>query len=573
MLRFLKRYRLECICAPLFKMFEATLELFVPLVVASIIDKGIGGGSSGHIWRMGGLLVALGIVGLAASITAQYFAARAATGFAADVRHVLFEHLTGLSFPDIDRLGSSAMITRMTSDVNQAQTGVNMVLRLVLRSPFVVFGAMIMAFTIDSRVALIFLAVIAVLMAVTYAIMTVSIPMMRGVQQQLEKVLASTRENLTGARVIRAFCREDAELEQFTARNRELTRRQLHAGRVSALLNPLTYVIINLAVIALVRQGALRVDAGSLTQGQVVALYNYMSQILVELIKFAALTITINKAWASWRRVSDVLSLEPAMSDDGQKAAAVAGAQAVTFENVSLTYPDAGGESLIDISFSAMPGQTIGIIGGTGSGKSSLAQLIPRFYDATAGRVLVDGTDVRDWPHEALLQKVGFVMQRAVLFKGSIRDNLRWGKPDATDEEMRAAIDIAQAAEVVESKGGLDGMIAQDGAALSGGPRQRLTIARALVRKPEILILDDSASALDLATDARLRTAIAGLDHRPTVFIISQRTASIMRADQILVLDDGRLVGAGTHAALMESCPIYREIYGSQFGGGEVRSA
>ena len=573
MLRYLKRYRRECFCAPLFKMFEATLELLVPLVVASIIDRGIDAGSAGHIWRMGGLLILLGILGLAASITAQYFAARAATGFSADVRHALFAKLTTLSFSDIDHLGTSAMITRMTSDVNQAQTGVNMVLRLVLRSPFVVFGAMVMAFTIDVHAALIFVAVIAVLMAVTYAIMTVNIPMMRGVQRQLEQVLESTRVNLSGARVIRAFCREDAEFAEFTARNRELTRRQLRAGRVSALLNPLTYAIINVAIIVLVRKGAVRVDAGLLTQGQVVALYNYMSQILVELIKFAGLTITINKAWASWKRVADVLAMSPAMTDGDGGNAPVAGAPAVAFERVSLTYPGAGSESLTDISFTARSGQTIGVIGGTGAGKSSLAGLIPRFYDATAGRVLVNGVDVRSYSQAALRAKVGFVMQRAALFKGTIRDNLKWGSPDATDGQLAAAVETAQAGEVLRLKGGLDGEIAQGGANLSGGQRQRLTIARALVRRPEILILDDSASALDMATDARLRAAIAHLDYRPTVFIISQRAASIMRADQILVLDDGRLAGMGTHAELLERCDIYREIYESQFGGKEAETA
>ena len=572
MLRYLRKYKKECICAPLFKMFEATLELLVPLVVASIIDRGIGSDDGGHIWRMCALLVLLGVAGLAAAITAQHFAARAATGFAADVRHALFAHLAGLSFSDVDRLGTSAMITRMTSDVNLAQTGVNMVLRLVLRSPFVVFGAMIMAFTIDARIARIFLIVIAALMAVTYAIMELNIPMMKGVQRQLEKVLESTRENLSGARVIRAFRREDAEYAEFVDRNRTLTRLQLRAGRVSALLNPLTYVIINVAVIALVRQGAVRVDAGLLTRGQVVALYNYMSQILVELIKFAGLTITINKAWAGWKRVADVLALEPSMVEGGGDVEPARG-PAVAFDHVSLTYPGAGSPALEDISFEALPGQTIGIIGGTGAGKTSMASLIPRFYDVTGGSVKVDGADVRDYDPQALRRKVGFVTQRAVLFKGTIRDNLRWGKPGATDAEISAAVETAQASEVVAAKGGLDGMIEQNGANLSGGQRQRLTIARALVRRSGILVLDDSASALDMVTDARLRGAIAGLDYRPTVFIISQRTASIMAADQILVLDDGRLVGKGTHDALMENCPIYREIYDSQFGGGEAATA
>lgn len=570
MLKYLKRYGKECVLAPLFKMFEALLDLLVPLVVASIIDRGIGGGSAAHIWKMAGALVGLGLIGLAAAITAQYFAARAATGFAADVRHALFERLAGLSFPDIDRLGAPAMITRMTSDVNQAQTGVNMALRLLLRSPFVVLGAMVMAFTIDARCALIFAAVIAALFAVVYAVMAVNIPMMRGVQRQLERVLSATRENLTGARVIRAFRREEAEFAEFKSENRALTALQEKAGRVSALLNPLTYVILNAAVIVLVRQGAIRVDGGVLTTGQVVALYNYMSQILVELIKFANLTVTINKGWASWKRIAEALALEPSMKSPDRAPQPSAGAPAVAFRHVTLTYPGAASPALEDIDFEAWPGQTVGIIGGTGAGKSSLAGLIPRFYDATAGQVLIDGVDARDYPLDALRAKIGAVMQKAVLFKGTIRDNLRWGRPDASDAELTAAVETAQAADVVAAKGGLDGEIAQNGGNLSGGQKQRLTIARALARRPEILILDDNASALDMATDARLRAAVAALDYRPTVFIISQRTASIMRADQILVLEDGRLVGRGTHAQLLEDCPVYREIYDSQFGGGEA---
>ena len=566
MLKYLKKYRMECICAPLFKMLEALFDLLVPLVVASIIDRGIGAGDAGHVWRMCGVLIALGVVGLAAAVTAQFFAAKAATGFAADVRHALFGRLAALSFPDVDRVGVSAMITRMTSDVNQAQTGVNMALRLLLRSPFVVLGAMVMAFTIDARCALIFAAVIVALSLVVWAIMAVNIPMMQGVQRQLEAVLGATRENLTGARVIRAFRREDAQFQAFRAKNRTLTARQRAAGRVSALLNPVTYVLINAAVIVLVRQGAIRVDAGALSTGAVVALYNYMSQILVELIKFAGLTVTINKGWASWKRVEDALALSPSILSPAAMAETPRpDAPAVEFRHVTLTYPGASSPSLEDVSFAVPRGGTVGIIGGTGSGKSSLARLIPRFYEATGGAVLLDGVDVKAWPQDALRGKVGFVMQKASLFKGTIRENLLWGRGDATDEELLAAAETAQAADVLAAKGGLDGEIAQNGGNLSGGQKQRLTIARALVRRPEILILDDSASALDMATDARLRRAIAALDYGPTVFIISQRAASIMNADLILVLDDGRVVGQGTHAELLEQCPVYREIYESQF--------
>ena len=569
MLRFLKKYKKECILAPLFKMLEAGFDLLVPLVVASIIDRGIVAGSAGHVWRMCGLLVALALVGLAAAVVAQYFAARAATGFAADVRRALFSRLTALSFPDVDRVGVPAMMTRMTSDVNQAQTGVNMALRLLLRSPFVVLGAMVMAFTIDSRIALVFAAVIAALFAVVWAIMEANIPMMAGVQKQLESVLAATRENLAGARVIRAFRREDAEFEAFREKNRELTKRQRSAGHVSALLNPLTYVLINAAVIVLVRQGAIRVNAGALTTGAVVALYNYMSQILVELVKFASLVITINKAWASWKRIEGALALEPSIAfPERMEGQASPDAPAVEFRHVSLTYPGAASPALLDVDFSALPGQTVGIIGGTGAGKSSLAGLIPRFYEATGGTVLVEGVDVRKWPRAALRRRVGFVMQKASLFKGTIRENLLWGDADATDAELVAAAGAAQAGDVLSAKGGLDGEISQNGGNLSGGQKQRLTIARALVRRPGILILDDSASALDMATDARLRKAVAALEYRPTTFIISQRCASVMGADLILVLDDGKVVGKGKHGELMENCDVYREIWESQFGKG-----
>ena len=572
MLKYLRRYGRVCVLAPLFKMLEAVFDLLVPLVVASIIDAGIGAGSAAHVWRMGGVLLLLALVGLASAITAQFFAARAATGFAADIRHALFGRLASLSYSDIDRLGTSTMITRMTSDVNQAQTGVNMTLRLFLRSPVVVLGAMVMAFTIDVRCAMIFLVAILLLGAVVAAIMAANIPMLKGVQRQLEAVLGSTRENLSGARVIRAFRREDAEYAEFVARNRELTRRQKRAGRVSALMNPVTYAIVNGAVIVLVRSGAVRVDAGLLTRGQVVALYNYMGQILIELIKLANLTVTMNKGWASWKRVEDVLKLTPVMDESGAATPADGAATPeVAFERVTLTYPGAASPALTDIDFAVLPGQTVGIIGGTGAGKSSVASLIPRFYDATGGRVLVKGVDARDYAPDVLRAMIGVVPQRAVLFQGTIRDNLRWGRPEATDDELLEAAKAAQALDVLEAKGGLDGRIEQGGGNLSGGQRQRLTIARALVRRPEILILDDSASALDMATDARLRQAIAGLDYRPTVFIISQRTASIMGADLILVLDDGRLVGKGTHAELMENCPVYREIYESQFRKEDAR--
>ena len=564
---YLRKYRKECVLAPLFKALEASFELMVPLVMTVIIDRGIGGGDSGLIVRMVLVMVALGLVGLASSVTAQYFSAKAATGFATGVRHALFEHLEGLSFSNMDALGTSTMITRMTSDVNLVQTGVNMTLRLFLRSPFVVFGAMVMAFTIDVRSALIFVGVIIALSAVVFGVMAANIPMMKGVQQALEKVLGATRENLTGARVIRAFCKEDSQFAEFVEKNRELTRRQKRAGHVSGLTNPLTYLLINLAIAYLIYTGAVQVSTGVLTAGAVVALYNYMSQILVELIKLANLIVTMNKAAAGWNRIADVLAIQPDMESPEQSEPAIVYDEAVRFDHVSLQYGGAGGESLTDVSFTALKGQTIGVIGGTGSGKSSLVHLIPRFYDATDGAVYVDGVDVRKYNEADLRGRVGLVLQKAVLFKGTIRDNLRWGKPDATDGELMAAVEAAQAADVVAAKGGLDAMLEQNGRNLSGGQRQRLTIARALVRKPEILVLDDSASALDQATDARLRRAIRNLDYHPTVFIVSQRSASIRNADRILVLDDGRLAGQGAHDELMDSCPVYREIYESQYGG------
>lgn len=565
--RYLKKYRKECVLAPLFKMLEASFELMVPLVMAAIIDTGIQNSDKGFIFRMCLILLALAAVGLVSSITAQYFSAKAATGFATGVRHALFAHLQKLSFSNMDALGTSTMITRLTSDVNQTQTGVNMTLRLFLRSPFVVFGAMLMAFTIDVRAALIFVAVIAALSLVVFGIMAINIPMMRGVQKALERVLGATRENLTGARVIRAFCKEEAQYQEFEQKNRTLTTRQRRAGWISGLMNPITYLLVNFAIAWLIYTGALEVSVGVLKPGEVVALYNYMGQILVELIKLANLIVTMNKGLASWKRITDVLNIKPDMGSPEKPVPAIVNDEAVRFDHVSLQYNNAGAESLTDIDFTALRGQTIGVIGGTGSGKSSVVGLIPRFYDATSGAVYVDGVDVRDQDEATLRSKIGFVMQKAVLFHGTIRDNLRWGKPDATDAELNEAIAAAQADDVVKAKGGLDAMIEQNGRNLSGGQRQRLTIARALVRKPEILVLDDSASALDQATDLNLRIAIRRLDYHPTVFIVSQRTASILAADQILVLDDGKAVGLGTHEALLESCPVYREIYESQYGG------
>ena len=564
---YLKDYRKESILGPLFKLLEAFFELIVPLVVAAIIDTGIGQGDRGYIVRMCLVLVALGLIGLLCSVTAQYFAAKASVGFTKKLRHALFAHIQGFSYQTLDTVGTSTIITRMTSDMNQVQTGLNLALRLLLRSPFVVFGAMIMAFTVDSRAALWFAAAIPVLSVVVFGIMLISMPLYKKVQQLLDKVLGITRENLTGMRVIRAFGKEAQETADFTRKNEEFTAAQKHVGRISALMNPVTYVIINLAILALIHTGALRVEAGVITQGAVVALYNYMSQILVELIKLANLIVTMNKAAAGWNRIADVLAIQPDMESPEKSEPAIVRDEAVRFDHVSLKYGGAGGESLTDVSFTALKGQTIGVIGGTGSGKSSLVHLIPRFYDATDGAVYVDGVDVRKYNEADLRGRVGFVLQKAVLFKGTIRDNLRWGKPDATDGELMAAVEAAQAADVVAAKGGLDAMLEQNGRNLSGGQRQRLTIARALVRKPEILVLDDSASALDQATDARLRRAIRNLDYHPTVFIVSQRSASIRNADRILVLDDGRLVGQGAHDELMDSCPVYREIYESQYGG------
>ena len=562
LLIYLKQYRKECVLGPLFKLLEALFELFVPLVMTSIIDVGIATGSRRYILERCGLLVLLAVVGLVCSITAQYFAARAATGFSARLRSALFAHLQGR---EIDTLGSATMITRMTSDVNQLQNGVNLALRLLLRSPFVVFGAMVMAFTIDVPGATVFAVAIPVLLAVVFAIILVTIPMYRKVQNRLDGVTAATRENLTGVRVLRAFRKEQEEIAEFSRRNRLLNQLQLRVGRISNLLNPVTYVILNLAVVALLRTGALRVNSGALTQGQVVALYNYMSQILVELIKFANLIITMTKAVACGNRIQSVFALQSSQTSGSRHPEEALRGQ-VEFRNAGITYGVAGGEALSGVSFLARPGQTVGIIGGTGSGKSTLVNLIPRFYDATQGQVLVDGVDVRELNLEELRRRIAVVPQKAVLFRGTIRSNLLWGREDATEEELQAALTVAQAMEIVQGRDqGLDAEVQQGGGNLSGGQRQRLTIARALIRQPEILILDDSASALDYATDARLRAAIGALPNPPTTFVVSQRAASIRHADWILVLDDGRVVGQGTHETLLEQCPVYQEIYHSQF--------
>lgn len=564
LLGYLKHYKKECLLGPCFKLLEAALELLVPLAVASIIDRGIARDNTGWIVKMCLLLVLFGIVGLVFSLTAQYFAAKAATGFTARLKHALFAHIGGLSYTELDRVGTSTLITRMTSDMNQVQTGLNLTLRLLLRSPFVVFGAMIMAFTVDVHAALVFVVAIPVLSAIVFGIMLICIPLYRGVQAQLDRVVARTRENLTGVRVIRAFCKEPEEAELFRAETQQLASGQKAVGRISALMNPLTYAVINLAIVALVYTGALRVEAGLLTQGAVVALYNYMSQILVELIKLADLIINITKSLACAKRISAVFEL-PAGQETTESEISSTGS-AVEFRNVSLTYRGAGDAALEGISFRVLPGQTVGVIGGTGAGKTSLVNLIPRFYDATNGAVLVNGRDVRSLDPDALRSKIGIVPQKAMLFKGTIADNLRWGDPQADDGALLEALTAAQAKEIVDARPeGLQAPVEQGGKNFSGGQRQRLTIARALVRKPQILILDDSASALDFATDASLRGALRRLPWKPTVFIVSQRTSSIMHADLILVLDDGRIVGQGSHAQLLESCEAYREIYDSQF--------
>lgn len=563
---YLKEYKKETILGPLFKLLEASFELFVPLVVASMIDVGIKTGNTGYIIRMCLVLIALGVIGLVCSITAQYFAAKAAVGFVKKIRHALFRHIQSLSYTELDTLGASTMITRMTSDVNQVQNGTNLTLRLLLRSPFVVFGAMVMAFTIDWKAAMVFVVTIPLLCIVVFGIMLVSIPLYRKVQARLDRLLGITRENLTGVRVLRAFCKENEEIAEFEERNEALTGVQKFVGRISALMNPVTYIIINLAVVALIWTGAIRVEAGILTQGMVIALYNYMSQILTELVKMANLIINITKAVACGNRIASVFEITSSQQQASASPEKPESAPEVEFRNVSLQYKGAGEDSLSGLSFSVRPGETIGVIGGTGSGKTSLVNLIPRFYDATGGEVLVRGANVQSYPLEELRSMIGVVPQKAVLFQGTVRENLKWGNPDATDDELWDALASAQAQEVVESKkGGLDFEIEQAGRNLSGGQRQRLTIARALVRRPRILILDDSSSALDFATDAALRKSIRELPYSPTVFLVSQRASSIQYADKIIVLDDGEAVGIGTHEELLRDCAVYQEIYNSQF--------
>ncbi|MCR5323948.1 MAG: ABC transporter ATP-binding protein/permease [Lachnospiraceae bacterium] len=611
-LKFLKKYTKESILAPAFKLLEAGMDLLVPLVVAAIINNGIGNADKGYVVKCFLILIALAVLGIAFSFTAQWFAAKASVGVATDLRQALFDHIQGFSFAELDRMGTDTLITRMTSDINQVQNGINLALRLLLRSPFIVFGAMIMAFLIDVKCALIFAVAIPVLAIVVFGIMLVCIPLYKKAQKALDKLLGITRENLEGVRVVRAFCREEREIEEFDERNKALTKVNEFVGRISALMNPATYLLINVATIILIRSGALRVEAGDLKQGDVVALYNYMAQIIVELVKLASLIITLNKSMACAGRLSEVFAVEPGMKYlDGSNGHNIAnqdksadneeGGQVienvgigikdmaednvysksgdenrhnpgsnknncVSFENVSFSYAGSDDDAITDISFTAQKGQTIGIIGGTGCGKSTLVNLIPRFYDVTGGIVTVDGQDVRSYPKGALTEKIGIVPQKAVLFEGTIRENMRWGNENADDAQIRKALEAAQAAEVVDGKEcGLDAYVEQNGRNFSGGQKQRLCIARALVKEPEILILDDSSSALDFATDLKLRRAIHGLEGNMTVFIVSQRTASVRSADRILVMDDGKLVGSGTHEELMKNCEVYQEIYYSQF--------
>lgn len=567
---YLKDYKRETVLAPLFKMLEASFELLIPLVMATIIDIGIIRGEKGYILRMGLIIIGLGVVGLICSITAQYYSAKAAVGFSATLKRDLFRHIQKLSFTEMDEIGTSTLITRMTSDVNQVQSGVNLVLRLFLRSPFIVFGAMVMAFTIDRKAASIFAVTILLLCIVVFGIMLISMPLYKKVQARLDKILSITRENLTGIRVIRAFNKEEGEIKRFEAENDTLFGIQRFVGRISALMNPITYIVVNGAVIILIWTGALQVEAGRLTQGEVVALVNYMSQILVELIKLANLIVTVTKSFASVNRIAVIFDTESSQHfpEKGTKERGIEenGGIAVSFEHVCLTYKNAGAEALSDINFKVRKGQTVGIIGGTGSGKTSLVHLIPRFYDATSGSIKVNGVDVKEYSREELRSKVGMVMQKSILFKGTIRENMKWGKADASEGEINQALAIAQAKEFVEAKkDGIDQIVSQEGKNFSGGQKQRLSIARALVRKPEILILDDSASALDFATDARLRKEIREMEDTITVFIVSQRAASIRHADFIIVLEDGEVAGMGTHDVLLKDCKVYREIYDSQF--------
>ncbi len=592
LLKYLKDYKVESVLGPLFKMLEASFELFVPLVVASMIDIGIRNQDTGYILKMAGVLVLLAAIGLTCSLTAQFFAAKAAVGFSTALRNALFAHINSLSYYEQDKIGTATLITRMTSDVNQVQSGLNLTLRLLLRSPFIVFGAMVMAFTVDTKAAMVFTVAIPALSVVVFGIMAVSMPLYKKVQRQLDQVTRSARENLTGVRVIRAFSRQKNEMEHFEASNDQLVKVQVFVGKISALMNPVTYVIINLAIVAVVWISGKQVDAGRITQGETVALVNYMSQILVELIKMANLIVSISKALACANRISRVFeektSIEDPVSfahkeDVGVSSETGSGLQKNTseigekrnkicFSHVSFAYNGSKEDSLTDISFQAEKGQTIGIIGGTGSGKTTLVNLIPRFYDVREGSILLDGRDVRTWPLRELREKFGVVPQKAVLFKGSLRENMKWGKADASDEEIYQALAIAQAWDFVEAKGkGLKLFIEQGGKNLSGGQRQRLTIARALVRKPEILIMDDSASALDFATDARLRKAIREETRDMTVFLVSQRVATVRGADQIIVLDDGKIAGIGTHRQLLDGCQIYREICQSQLSEKEVR--
>lgn len=567
---YIKDFKKECILGPLFKLLEAMFDLIVPLVTAAIIDCGIANQDKGYIMQYGAILVLLAIVGLTCSITAQYFAAKAAVGFAANLRHALFAHIESLSFAEMDQIGTSTLITRMTSDINQVQSGVNMALRLLLRSPFIVFGAMICAFFIDFEAALIFVVVIPLLAIVIFGIMVLCMPLYKKVQAALDKVLGSTRENLTGVRVIRAFHREDEEEEEYIKENDLLAKSQIFVGRIAGLTNPVTYVMINLALVALLWVGGVRIEKGSLSQGQVVALINYLSQILVELIKLANMIVLTNKALACANRIKDVLEVQSSLevaqkeyTEHRSKKQNTFGQ--IVFEDVSMCYQGAQEPSIENVNFIADEGETIGIIGSTGSGKSTLVHLIPRFYDATKGCVRINGQDVRSMPLQDIRSKVGIVMQKAVLFKGTIRENLLWGNEDATEEELIEALELSQAMEFVKSKtNGIDSWVEQGGRNLSGGQKQRLTIARALVRKPEILILDDSTSALDYATDAKLRKGIKSLSYSPTVFMVSQRTSSIRHADKILVLDDGNVVGMGTHEELLKDCEVYREIHYSQ---------